>query len=43
MVLMINVSHEQKKIKLQNKWHFVGGNRDYAACPKNSLLSKYIK
>ena len=40
---MKNVSHEQKKIKLQNKWHFVENKTYYAACPKNSLLSNYTK
>jgi len=27
-LLLKNVSHEQKKIKLQNKWHFVGNKTE---------------
>jgi hypothetical protein len=31
------VLFEQKKTKLLNKWHFVGKNKDFAACPKNAV------
>jgi len=34
---MKNVSSEHKKIKLLNKWHFVGKTTDYAACLKNAV------
>jgi hypothetical protein len=32
---MKNVSLEQRKIKLRNKWHFVENKTDYAACLKS--------
>jgi hypothetical protein len=28
---------KQKKIKLRNKWHFVGNKTDFAACLKSAV------